>query len=253
MRFGVQLGALLFTMVLSAADINPVPPGTPEPGPLADPVPSSSGKKRKGKEEVSGGGHYSTRGWMKNGLDDAQSQEDRQNLAAAISLVYNGVTYDDAEALTYGWTPKFVKTLTLNRMPKGLLQDGDRRQLERAAANVAGSEAKSCWTVFEFKELMFKVISKKPRESARKLFASYGVSKTHYYAVRKKLPFSDDEASAMSSGALHTAIEQIEFPPRGRPAYFSPDETKFILEAVVSQKAGGGGCPPVRTLPAPCS
>jgi hypothetical protein len=100
---------------------------------------------------------------------------------------------------------------------------------------------------------MFKVISKKPRESARKLFASYGVSKTHYYAVRKKLPFSDDEASAMSSGALHTAIEQIEFPPRGRPAYFSPDETKFILEAVVSQKAGGGGCPPVCTLPAPCS
>jgi hypothetical protein len=93
----VQLGALLFTMVLSTADINPVPPGTPEPGPLADPVPSSSGKKRKGKEEVSEGGCYNTRGWMKHGLDDAQSKEDRQNLAAAISLVYNGVTYDDAE------------------------------------------------------------------------------------------------------------------------------------------------------------
>ena len=77
------------------------PPPMVEPGPLADPVPSSSGKKRKGtgqdgagrgqdgagrgqgKEEVSGGGRittpavlYNTRGWMKNGLDGAQSQVD---------------------------------------------------------------------------------------------------------------------------------------------------------------------------------
>ena len=201
------LGILLFGIVLT---------GTAEPNP------SAPGKKRKPKE-VCGGGHYNTRAWMKNSFEAAQTAEDRKHLAAAIILVYNGGTYDDAEALTYGWTSHFVKLQVLNRMPKGLVQDEHRRQLERAAGNVAGFKHKGCWTHFEFKELMFKFLTQPGTGGGRglQLFESYGVSKSNFYEVLYKSTLNKDSAKTMGRAALLSAIDKVEMPPRGHPPSLS--------------------------------
>ena len=92
----MQLGVLLMTMSCPRRTS-----GRSTPGRLL------LARKKQPQAEICGGGHYNTRGWMKNALNDVPTQEDRQNLEAKylkgpVSLIRTAIILFENDLKTNG-------------------------------------------------------------------------------------------------------------------------------------------------------